>query len=81
MTLDSEYCQWCGEELYLESSFKVEPEGWYCHNSDWVIDGGTCWEQRVCVDFPEFEEWLEYGFECSGCEVDENGECTCTSGF
>lgn len=51
----------------------------YCHNPDWVIPGGTCWEKRVLEDFPECEEWLYYGFECEGCTPDEWGECTCTT--
>lgn len=71
-------CDWCGGEL-LEDCYRVESDGWYCHNSDWVVYGGTCWEQRVVVDFPECVEWLEYGFECDGCEVDSEGECTCTA--
>lgn len=74
-----ESCKWCGEELDFEASFKVEPEGWYCHNTDWVFFGGTCWEQKVCEDSEEMLEWLEYGFECSGCIVTEEGECTCTA--
>lgn len=83
---DTTICGLCGEELDW-NSFKIEEweeDGYlhsvyYCHNVDWVIPGGTCWEQRVVEDFPEFEEWLYYGFECDGCEPDEWGECTCTS--
>lgn len=66
--------------LFAAGSYEVEDGIWYCHNPDWVVQGGTCWEQRVVelCKVSEFSEWLEYGFECDGCEVDENGECTCT---
>jgi hypothetical protein len=73
-------CSWCFEEVG-EDCFKVEEDCVYCHNVDWVVAGGTCWERRVVQDVVEMEEWLWYGFECSGCEVDDSGECTCTSGF
>lgn len=72
------YCDWCNEETWGEY-YKQEEDKIYCHNSDWCIPEGSCWEQRVCVDFPEFEEWLQYGFTCDGCTPDEEGECTCTS--
>lgn len=72
------YCQLCLEEL--SDGNWSEIDGWlYCHNQDWVIPGGTCWEQRAVQDFMEWEPLLWYGFDCSGCEVDSDGECTCTS--
>ena len=73
-------CGWCAMPLFAAGSYEIEEDGeWYCHNPDWVVAGGTCWEQRVVelCGVVEFSEWLEYGFECDGCEVDENGECTC----
>lgn len=76
----TERCQWCGMPLFSGDCYKIEKDGWYCHNVDWVVLGGTCWEQRICADFPEFLEWLEYGFECFGCVVTEEGECTCLEG-
>ena len=73
-------CQWCALPLSADG-YKIEEDGWYCHNPDWVVSGGTCWEQRVVelCGVSEFKEWLEYGFECSGCVVTEEGECTCTA--
>lgn len=76
---NSEVCQWCAMPLFAEGSYEIEEEGWFCHNPDWVVQGGTCWEQKVCEDEEEMEEWLEYGFECDGCEPDSEGECTCLS--
>lgn len=79
-------CGFCDEEVDW-NSYRVEEwkdqgvthSTYYCHNPDWIIYGGTCWEQRVIEDLPECEEWLYYGFECDGCIPDEWGECTCTS--
>lgn len=71
-------CDLCYEEMWGEC-YKQEDDKWYCHNPDWIIEEGTCWEQRVCEDFPEFVEWLAWGFECAGCEGDENGECICVN--
>lgn len=79
------YCGLCYDQL--EPGFCNEVEGddgpdmpsvWYCHHEDWDIPGGTCWQKRVCEDFPEMEPWLYYGFECAGCEGDEEtGDCIC----
>lgn len=71
-------CDWCDEMTHGEF-YKIEEDKIYCHNPDWVIPEGTCWEQRVCWDFPEFIPWLEWGFECAGCEPTEEGECTCVN--
>lgn len=64
-----------------ENFYEVkEDHSVYCHNNDWVIPGGTCWEKRAVEDFPEWEPLLWWGFECDGCRGDpETGECVCTS--
>lgn len=79
MVAKSARCELCFE-IIDENAFEIwEDRSVYCHNPDWVIPGGTCWEKRVVEDIPEMEPWLWLAFECDGCEPDENGECTCTS--
>lgn len=81
-------CGFCDELIYLnDGNWKLieeysrgdEEDIFYCHNEEWDIEGGTCWQKRVVIDFPEMEPWLWYGFGCAGCEGDENGECCCTN--
>ncbi len=76
----SNRCGACGEIVDSDNWNEIKEDcAIYCHNVDWSIPGGSCWEQRVIEDFPECKELLHYGFNCDGCQVDSNGECTCTS--
>lgn len=73
-------CELCFEIVDENSCEIWEDRSVYCHNPDWIIPGGTCWEKRVVEDAPEMEPWLWYGFDCDGCELDpDTQECTCTS--
>lgn len=82
MVSKSARCELCYEIIDGDNWNEIEEDySVYCHNVEWSIPGGTCFEKRVCEDFPECKEWLYYGFTCDGCEVDQFGECICTSGF
>lgn len=71
------FCGLCGDELESENWNDIDGVP-YCHNSDWTIYEGTCWEQVIVAGTP-MEEWLTLCWECDGCEPDESGECTCVN--
>lgn len=79
MVSRSARCEMC-YELVGDNGYEVwEDYSVYCHNPDWCIPGGTCWEKRICEDVPEMKPWLWLLFECEGCQPDEFGECSCNS--
>lgn len=75
-------CEMCFEIVDENACEIWEDYSFYCHNNDWSIPGGTCFEKRIVEDVPEMEPWLWLGFECDGdCIITEEGECSCTNGF